>query len=102
MSGKTLELEDLISSLGSIVNKLCTLRKKKKKKDGCLLNHVQLCVMPWTVACQATLPMKVSRQEYWNGLRFLLQGIFLTQGLNPGLMHCGQILYHLSHEGNLR
>ena len=24
---------------------------------------------------------------------FLLQGIFLTQGLNPGLLHCRQILY---------
>ena len=29
----------------------------------------------------------------------LLQGIFLTQGLNLGLLHCGQILYHLSHQG---
>ena len=27
----------------------------------------------------------------------LLQGIFLTQGLNPGLPHCSQILYHLRH-----
>ena len=26
-----------------------------------------------------------------------LQGIFPTQGSNPGLLHCGQILYHLSH-----
>ena len=32
VSGKTLELGDLISSLGSIVNKLCTLRKKKKRQ----------------------------------------------------------------------
>ena len=30
----------------------------------------------------------------------LLQGIFPTQGLNPGLLHCRQILYHLSHHGN--
>ena len=28
----------------------------------------------------------------------LLQGIFRTQGSNPGLLHCRQILYHLSHE----
>ena len=28
----------------------------------------------------------------------LLQGIFPTQGLNPGLPHCKQILYHLSHQ----
>ena len=27
----------------------------------------------------------------------LLQGIFSTQGLNPGLPHCRQILYQLSH-----
>ena len=30
----------------------------------------------------------------------LLQGIFLTQGLNPGLLHCRQILYQLSYKGN--
>ena len=32
--------------------------------------------------------------------RFLLQGIFSTQGSNPGLLHCRQILYHLSHQGS--
>ena len=31
------------------------------------------------------------------GCHFLLQGIFPTQGSNPGLPHCRQILYHLSH-----
>ena len=31
------------------------------------------------------------------GCRFLLQRIFPTQGLNPGLPHCRQMLYHLSH-----
>ena len=30
----------------------------------------------------------------------LLQKIFPTQGLNPGLLHCRQILYHLSHRGS--
>ena len=30
----------------------------------------------------------------------LLQGIFPTQGLNPGLLHCRQILYHLTHQGS--
>ena len=45
-------------------------------------------------------------QSPWNfpgkstrvGCHFLLQGIFLTQGLNPGLPHCKQMLYHLSHQ----
>ena len=32
----------------------------------------------------------------------LLQGIFPTQGLNPGLPHCRWILYHLSHPGSPR
>ena len=32
----------------------------------------------------------------------LLHGIFLTQGSNPGLPHCRQILYQLSHKGSLR
>ena len=32
----------------------------------------------------------------------LLQGIFPTQGLNPGLSHCRWILYHLSHQGSPR
>ena len=30
----------------------------------------------------------------------LLQGIFPTQGPNPGLPHCRQILYQLSHQGS--
>ena len=30
----------------------------------------------------------------------LLQGIFPTQGLNPGLPHCRRILYQLSHKGS--
>ena len=32
----------------------------------------------------------------------LLQGIFPTQGSNPCLLHCGQILYQLSHKGSPR
>ena len=33
---------------------------------------------------------------------FLLQGLFPTQGLNPGLLYCKQILYQLSYQGNPR
>jgi len=36
------------------------------------------------------------------GCHTLLQGIFLTQGSNPGLPHCRWILYHLSHQGSPR
>ena len=31
---------------------------------------------------------------------FLLQGIFPTQELSPGLLHCRQVIYQLSHQGN--
>ena len=57
-------------------------------------------VTPWTAAHQAPPSMGFSRQEYWSGLPFLLQGTFPIQGRNPGLPHCRQILYHLSHQGS--
>ena len=65
-----------------------------------LLSHVRLFGTPWTVAYQAPPSMGFYRKEYWNGLPFLLQGIFLTQGLNLGLSYCRQMLYHLSHQGS--
>ena len=34
------------------------------------------------------------------GSHSLLQGIFLTQISNPGLLNCRQILHHLSHDGS--
>ena len=74
-----------------------------------LRNHMFMCYglvakscptleTPWNIACQSPLSMEFSRQEYWSGLPFLLQGIFLTQGSNPGLLRCRQILYQLSYE----
>ena len=36
------------------------------------------------------------------GSLFFLQGIFPTQGSNPGLSHCRQILYQLSHQESPR
>ena len=36
------------------------------------------------------------------GCHALLQGIFLTQGLSPGVLHCRQILYCLNHQGSPR
>ena len=76
------------------------------------LSRVRPSATPWTAAFHAPLSMGFSRQEYWSGVPLpsltgvgslsLLQGIFLTQGLNPGLLHCGQILYQLSHQGSPR
>ena len=66
-----------------------------------VLSHVWVFATLWTVAQQAALSMGFSRQEHWVGSRALLQGIFPTQGLNPGLLlHWMEILYHLSHQGS--
>ena len=42
--------------------------------------------------------MDYTGQNTGVGSHSLLQGIFPTQGLNPGLPHCMQILYPLSHQ----
>ena len=50
-------------------------------------------VTPWTVARQAPpCPWNSPGKNTGVGCYFLLQGIFLTQGLNSGLPHCGQTL----------
>ena len=77
-------------------------KEKATLETVCLLcarthSVVSDSVTPWTVAHQAPQSMGFSRQEYWSGLPFLLQGIFSTQGLNLGFLNCRQILYHLSH-----
>ena len=54
------------------------------------LSPVQLFEIPWTVAHQAPPSMGFSRQSTGVGCPCLLQGIFPTQGLNPGLLHSRQ------------
>ena len=65
-----------------------------------LLSWVWLFATSWTVACQSPVSMDSPGQNTGVGGRSLLQGIFPTQGSNPGLPHCRQILYHLSHQGS--
>ena len=47
-------------------------------------------------------PWNSSGQNTGVGSLSLLQGIFPTQGSNPGLLHCRWILYQLSHKGRPR
>ena len=47
-------------------------------------------------------PWNSPGQDTGLGSHSLLQGIFPIQGLNPGLLHCRQILYQLSHKGSPR
>ena len=71
--------------------------------------HLQLlqCVS-WSVISDSVTPRTVARQASVHGSpgkdtgvgsHSLLQGIFLTQGSNPGLLYCIQIVYHLSQQG---
>ena len=46
-------------------------------------------------------PWNSPGQNIGAGCHSLLQGIFLTRGSNWGLLHCRQILYHLSYQTNL-
>ena len=104
------------------------------KVSVCILSHVGLFAMLWTVAHHPPLSMGFSRQEYWSRSPFpppgdlpdpgikprspalqvdslpseppgkpkntgvdslsLLQGNFLTQESNWGLLHCRQIRYN--------
>ena len=64
------------------------------------LNRVQLFATLWIVPYQAPPSMGFSGKNTGMGCQSLLQGIFLTQGLNPGLLHCRQTLNHLSHQGS--
>ena len=48
--------------------------------------------------CGSYSPRNSSGQNSGIGSLSLLQGIFPTQGSNPGLLHCRRILYQLSHQ----
>ena len=71
-------------------------QKEKKVKS---LSCAWLFMTPWTVACQAPLPIGFSRQVYQSGLPFPFPmiWIFPTQGSNLGLLHYRQILHQLNH-----
>ena len=65
-----------------------TSRERKKSASGlCMYSQlfvrVWLFVIPWTVACQASLSMEFSRQGYWSGLSFPPPGNLLDPGIEP-------------------
>ena len=62
----------------------------------CVLSRVRLFATLWTVTFQTLPSMGFSKQKYRSGLPFLLQEIFPTQGLNPGLTHCKKTLLSYS------
>ena len=71
---------------------------------GCTLDAFKACIhcdprglQPAGLLCPWDFPAKNTGV----GCHFPLQGIFPTQGSSPGLLHCRQILYCLSHQRSL-
>ena len=62
------------------------------------LSRVRLFATPWTPG--SSIHGIFLGKSTGVGCHFLLQGIFPTQGWNPGLPHCRQTLCHLSHQGS--
>ena len=83
--------------IGAIKTALWDSPKVKVKS----LSRGRLFGTPWTVVYQAPLSMDFPGKNTGVGCHFLLQEIFPTQGLNPGLSHCRQTLYRLCHQGSL-
>ena len=74
--------------------------RRKDFANKCVCLVTQLCPTlgdPMDDNCQAPLSIGLSRQEYWSAL---FQGVFLTLGLSPGLLHYRQMLHQLSQQGN--
>ena len=66
-------------------------------------SHSIMSDSPWPHGLQPTRlprPWDFPVKSTGVGCHCLLLEIFLTQGLNPGLPHCRQTLYHLSHQGS--
>ena len=74
-----------------------SLKVKVAHVCSCPLTHVRLFTTTGLYS-----PWNSPGQNTGVGSHSLLQGIFSTQGLNPGLLYCRQILYQLSHKGSPR
>ena len=85
---------DSLSRIGSGVHQKYRGNKGESEWKWKSLSCVQLFATPWTTQSRN------SPAQNGVGSLFLLQGILPTQGLNPGLLHCRQILYQLSYQGS--
>ena len=54
-----------------------------ERLHACVVPVVTDSATPWTVACQASLSMGFSRQEYWSGLLFPPPGDLPDPGIKP-------------------
>ena len=82
---------DGISGLPRVVPYARSLSESRSVMSDSLRSHR---LQPARLLC----PWNSPDQNTGVGSCSLLQGIFPTQGSNPGLPHCRWILYHLSHQ----
>ena len=83
--------------LGLIIGKVCHYQGKIRI---CKWSKSRSVVSPWTVPAILLSPWNSPGQNTGVGSHSLLQGIFPIQKSNQCLLHCRQILYQLSNQGN--
>ena len=74
----------LEGSYGHMILEINTHVLSTLEMHACVVSHfscVQLFLTPWTVAHQAPLSMRFSRQEYWSGSLFPLLGDVSQPGI---------------------
>ena len=62
----------------------------------------QSCLILWNPMDRSPPGSSVHGKNTGVGCHAILQGVFLTPGSNPGLPHCRQFLYRLSHQESPR
>ena len=87
---KALSYSEFLNYFILVITKICSSKWKSLSCVQLFATHVLFS--PWNYPGQNT----------GVGSLFLLQGIFTTQELNPGLPHCRWVLYQLSHKGSPR
>ena len=81
----------------AVSTELCTDSYPVISEFACMLSRVRLFAARWTrLLCPWDFPDKKTGV----GCHFRLWAVFPSQGSNPGLLHCRQILYCLSHQGS--
>ena len=83
------QLNDRVLQASRLYKKVKTKTKTKKHQGSQCLQDCLPLISPYTHIWGWGSPGKNTGV----GCHFLLPGIFLTRGLNPGLLHCRRFLY---------
>ena len=106
MSIEWINSKVLLYNMGNHIQYPAITHNRKKYKKECVCIYIYVCVC----VCVCVKGKLLSRvwlfETPWNSpgqntgvdSLSLLQGMFPTQGSKPGLPHCRQILYQLSHK----